>query len=130
MNYTMTICMGEQLPKISNPTQDKIERAIDNLIPPNDHFIILCSEENVKNSSFIQTTMEANDSGESRYLLEIQFCYDKEYKQYAIYMKKIDKVKEIFLSYTSGILPDITGWNDITKKIFPTQKKKDRKKKL
>ena len=127
MSYRMKLCLGESR-EIENPSPEDIDRAIDELRPIKDNFAILESDPLIKNCEFIQTLIEqSNDSDgvfqddEIVYLVEVQFKYSKnkriekgKFNQYAFHTSDVEKVKRMFRMFSLGVIPDVTGWKDIT----------------
>jgi len=109
--------MGRTL-TIQNPSFEIIEQVIDSLIPITNYFVILKPAEPIFNSLFIQTLMEANEAGETRYLVEISFMYSNERKFFRRYIDNADELKEIFCLYSIEKIPDITDWTDVTADIM------------
>jgi len=128
MKSKLIVCQGNNLPEIENPSPEQIERALDDLIPAKYHFVILVSEEPVQNCAFVQTIMTQGNAPEIKYLFEIQFKYDDtRFKQYEYYTTNVNELKKMFRMFALGILPDITGWKDITEEVLEEiaeQKKK------
>jgi hypothetical protein len=112
---------------IADPSPEEIERAIDELLPLKDFFVILTSE--YKLNEFIQT--RATDKGvetEIEYVIEIHFEYGSKlgevFKHYQKYTTDIVELKKMFRMFALGELPDITGWKDITAEMIADREKK------
>jgi len=127
MGYRMHFCFGEN-GKIEDPTPEDIDRVIDELRPIKNNFVVLVSDPRIENCECIQTLIEqSNDSNgvfqddEIVYLVEVQFKYSKnkriekgKFNQYAFHTSDVEKVKRMFRMFSLGVIPDVTGWKDIT----------------
>ena len=123
MEYYLTFAAGDGgMQKIIDPSPETIEWAIESLIPVEDYFVILESEEPVDNCMFVQTLVPQYYEIEIDYMIEVRFEYDGYHKQYRIFEDNIDVLKKMFRMYALKILPDVTGWEDITEKVAKASK--------
>ena len=125
MSYRMRICLNNSW-EIENPSPEVIDRAIEELRPIQDNFVILIADPRIENCDCIQTLIKrGNDpdgvfkSDELVYLVEVQFVYSKEFEkgqfnQYSFHTSDMEEVKRIFRMFALGVIPDISGWKDIT----------------
>ena len=121
MNSKLKVCQGNSLPEIKNPSPEQIERALDDLIPAKDHFVILVSEEPVQNCAFIQTTICWSVDTETGYYyyVDTRFNYDGErFNQYKCHMTNTNELKKMFRMFALGVIPDVTNWTDITEEMI------------
>ena len=120
MSYNLHSCAGGDIHITENPTLDEINLAIDDLVPKEFHFITLESETPIDNCIFIQTLMpEYKYESEDEeividYLIEARFEYGDYHKQYLTFNEDINEVEKMFSAFLTGVIPDITGWEDIT----------------
>ena len=127
MDYLLTSCLGRGEVKTLNPTLEMIEQIIDNLLPVQNYFMILKSEKPVQNCSFVQTLIpEEDDTTEILFLVEANFRHKGD-KIFRMFTTDSAKVKGIFVQYLSGIMPDVTGWEDVTEKVFPKKRSRNKK---
>ena len=144
MSYKMKVCFGKSWGK-ENPSPEEIERAIDELRPIKDNFIILESYQRIENCEFIQTVISRGSDPENSfgddeivYLVEVQFMYTEKqesgkskklekgsFNQFAYRTSDVDEVKRMFRMFALGRVPDITSWNDITEEIYALIDKKE-----
>ena len=130
MDYRLDVCRGNHLPEIIDPSPEAIEKAINELLPMKNHFVILDSEKKVENCSYIQTIISddkghEDDVPQITFCVELRFNYDKPlFKQYKTYVSDIDLVKKMFRMFALGIVPDVTGWIDITEEMNELSRKK------
>jgi hypothetical protein len=115
---------------INDPTPEEIERAIDELLPVRDYFLILVAEDAI--NDFIQTL--ATDGGldkEIKYQVEIRFEYGsklgEDYKHYQYFTTNTNELKRMFRMYALGIVPDLIDWTDITEELEAAKKAKKSK---
>jgi hypothetical protein len=108
--------------RIYDPTPEEIDRAIDALIPVEDYFVILDGGRNpVENCVYIQTVIKRDDTEKIVYHVELRFEYSKEpadqiceYKQLKKYFTDEKEVKKMFRMFALGVIPQVSGWTDIT----------------
>ena len=130
MDYQLTIWRGKPLPLIDDPSPEAIEEAINELLPMEDHFVILESGKKVANCSFIQTQIhdEKKDDNDTPIILfhvEVRFDYDKSlFKQYQTHISDIELVKKLFRMFALEVIPDVTGWIDITNDLIRKREEK------
>ena len=108
--------------KFHDPSPEMIDSAIDELLPVKNDFVVLVSKERVENCDFIQTTIRKDDCDtELTYQVEVRFQYTKEYpgdfKQHKLYTTDLDYVKKMFRMFALEVIPDVTGWIDITEEL-------------
>jgi len=131
MKSKLIVCQEDFLPEIENPSPEQIERALDDLIPIKYHFVILASEEPVQNCSFVQTYIirgSASEIKHIKYLIETRFDHEnKRFKQYEYLTADTNELKKMFRMFALGIIPDITGWTDITEDILEEIAEREKK---
>jgi hypothetical protein len=127
MNYILKFRGGQAM----NPEMDELYFRIENLIPMLDCFVILEVAESTHSTPsgcvFLQTLLEADETGCVRYLIEAQFTDDGKSnghkglvgaRQYEHYTDNLDEVLNLFRNYyLDDIAPDIGTWNEITEQI-------------
>jgi hypothetical protein len=118
--YTLTVLTGPGTSRlIPDPPPEAIDWAIDAMLPVDDYFVILDTENPVERCAFVQTMLvEMDTAAEIKYMTEARFEYGEEYgenfKQYRLFSGDSEKVKTMFRLFALGKVPDISNWEDIT----------------
>ena len=116
LQYGRGIAVGMQT--IINPSPEAIEQVISDLLPAADHYATLISEVPIENFEYVQTAINADDDApEIEYLVEAHKKTDDSFIQYRQYIKNENEVKRIFRMFALERPPDVTSWEDVTKKI-------------
>jgi len=117
MSFELTISSGENTTHtVDDPTPERIDQAINDLIPAAFHFAILESNPPTDNCWYIQTFIVPNLKPEIKYMVESRFVYDDYYKHYRSYTTDTDMLKRMFRMFALGIIPDVIQWADITER--------------
>jgi AraC-like DNA-binding protein len=115
-----------------NPSTDEIEQLLENMgkahansdVPKYD-FLILDSKTSLRGESMYMQT--AFDEGqyvvEAAWFIDLGNDFAKGYHYRAI-LSDLEEVKRLFVSFSMGIAPDVTGWEDRSE-VFPTHTNKD-----
>ena len=120
MDYTLIVCRGlNKENQFTNPSPEMIERAIDELIPVEFHFVIL--EKRIKPINdfwYIQTAMRFwGEDTIAEYNIETHFIINEGFKHYRLNTTKSEEAKKMFQMFALGVTPDITNWIDRTDEI-------------
>ncbi|MBO4939688.1 MAG: hypothetical protein J6D30_01480 [Clostridia bacterium] len=111
MNFKLQCHFGNEEQIIANPAQHQVEEAIKSLRyeEKDCEFIILESEYPINDSLFMQCMM----CDEDYYLVELQLENFKNFRMYQFGTQKLDYVIQLFISYLSGQLPNLSYWKDV-----------------
>jgi hypothetical protein len=116
LRYKLGVGAVEQI--TSNPSPETIDSVIDELLPPMDHYIVLSSDERVKNCDCIQTVIKDKDDKPTiEYMVEVCFKNDEGFAFYRKYIGEINEVKRLFRMFALEVIPDIHGWDDVTEDV-------------
>jgi hypothetical protein len=119
---------GRTTKKIVNPSFEEIERAIDELIPDIDHFIIFDCESIFQDVQYVQVRIPTceNDT-DGKYQIETRInCDDslRGYKHYQLFVDDIEIAKSIFVMFAMGTIPTMDLWTDISDELAEKAKQK------
>ncbi len=109
MNFKLQCCFGNEEQKIDNPTQQQVEEALSSLRYEENYFIVLEPEYPIEDSLFMQCMIWDEDD----YLIELRLENLNNSRMYHFSTKKLDCAIQLFVSYLSGQLPNLSYWEDI-----------------
>lgn len=123
MGYLLQICTLENLIEIYDPSPEKIDNAVDDLLPVDPNFLILETDEPIENCEYVQTAIvwenDDADSPEINYNIEVHFSDGDPYRQYGKITHDPEFVKRTMRMFALGVNPKIDdGWKDITRDIL------------
>ena len=108
MNFKLQCCLGNSDQTIDNPTQQQIEKALSLLRDEENYFIVLEPESPIEDSLFMQCVIFDED-----FHIELSLENLNNPRMYHFSTKKLDIVAQLFVSYLSGQLPNLSYWEDI-----------------
>ena len=112
-----------------NPSPEIIDSVINELLPGRDYYIVLSSDERVKNCDCVQTVIKWDDKPVVEYMIEVHFIKDGDFIYYRKYYSDAGAVKKMFRMFALGVIPAVDGWDDVTEEIkeIVRQKKCEKK---
>ena len=97
-----------------DPSLEVIDKAVGELLPIKDDFVVLVNTEPISNCEYVQTLITKDIAPEIRYQLETRFVYENHFCHYQRFTTDAEEIKRIFRMFALGIVPNIEGWSDIT----------------
>lgn len=94
-------------------TAETLTKAFEGLDQGKSHILILEATPLIEKSPFIQVAWE-----KGIYVVEIQFKDGKQFQQFRKKTEDVRECHELFQSYLSGKLPELSGWQDVTAEII------------
>lgn len=125
MTFTLTFGPGQGDKEYKNPSPELIDRAINELLPVRNHFVILAGNEPVVGVRFLQVILMNQENHDLLYLVELQhetgeaqFASGQRFSQYAYTTQNVDEVARLFRLFALGITPNLSQWTDITQDVI------------
>ena len=110
--------------KKNDPSPEQIDKAIDELLPIQDDFVVLVNTEPINNCKYVQTLITSDNAPEINYQIETRFVYENHFSHYQIFIINEIEVKRMFRMFALGIIPNIDGWSNITADLMKKAGKK------
>ena len=102
-----------------NPSPEIIDFVIDELLPGMDYYIVLSSDERVKNCDCVQTVIKKEDDKPIiEFMVEAHFKTDDGFIYYRKYISEINEVKRLFRMFALEVIPDMNDWDDVTEEVI------------